>query len=283
MPESLNPNDVRPVALVTGASSGIGATFAGALAAIGYDLIVVARRRKRLEALAHDLGATFGAGVEVLPADLSDDAQLRQVERRIAETPNLEFLVNNAGFGTLGRFFDADLDAEDRMHRVHVIATMRLTHAALRIMVPRRLGAIINVASVAAFAPAPGSVSYGATKAWMVAFSRGLRLELRSAGSPVRIQALCPGFTYSEFHDVLGMDRSRIPRGWWMTSEQVVEESFRGLAENRLIVIPGFRYRALVAAIRLTPTVLYDIGSMIYARRTGREAVPGSREPAPLA
>ncbi len=274
MSESLQQAAVRPVALVTGASSGIGETFARALAAIGYDVVLVARRKKRLDALARDLRMTFGAGVEVLPADLADDAQLRCVEERIAGIGELEFLVNNAGFGTVGRFYETDVENQDRMHRVHVTATMRLTHAALRVMVPRRLGAIINVASVAAFAPAPGNVSYNATKAWIVAFSRGLRIELRSAGSPVRVQALCPGFTYSEFHDTLGMDRARIPKSWWMSSEDVVAESFRGLAHNRLIVIPGFRYKALVAALRWVPPALYEVGSAVYARRMGRDLMP---------
>lgn len=266
--------EVRPVALVTGASSGIGATYARVLAAVGCDLIVVARRKERLDELAAELGAEHGVAVETLQADLADVAQLRQVEERIAATPRLEFLINNAGFGTRGRFMDADVESQDAMNRVHITATMRLTHAALRVMVPRRAGAIINVSSVAAFAPMPGNVVYSASKAWMVAFSRGLRMELESARSPVRVQALCPGFTITEFHDRLDMDRSEVPRGWWLSSEQVVAESFRGLARNRLIVVPGAQYRALVCVLRWLPAAAYEPVAILLARRQGRESSP---------
>ena len=167
---------LRPAALVTGASSGIGATFARVLAAIGCDLILVARRKDRLDALAAELGEAYGVAVEPVEADLADPAALRQVEERIAAAPRLEFLINNAGFGSRGRFLELDAEAAERMHRVHITATLRLTHAALRIMVPRRAGAIINVSSVSAFAPMPGSVSYSATNAWIVAFSRSLQM-----------------------------------------------------------------------------------------------------------
>jgi hypothetical protein len=231
----------KPVALVTGASSGIGAVFARKLSARGFDLILVARRRDRLELLASELG---GAGV--LAADLAVDADLRRVEEHIAAEPNLEFLVNNAGFGTLGRFWEADLEAQDRMHRLHVIATMRLTHAALAGMMARARGSIINVSSVAGFLHNPFNVSYGATKAWINSFTEALCVELRSVGAPIRIQALCPGFTFSEFHDVLGIDRTMVPRSLWMSAEDVVETSLRGLEKNRVIVIPGWRYRWLV-------------------------------------
>jgi len=265
------PGQGRPVALVTGASSGIGAAFARVLAAIGCDLIVVARRQERLDALAQELGSRHGVAVETLQADLSDAAQLRRVEQRAAAAPRLEFLINNAGFGSRGRFMDGDIEMQEAMNRVHITATMRLTRAALSVMAPRRAGAIINVSSVAAFAPMPGSVVYSASKAWIVAFSRGLRMELESARSPVRVQALCPGFTITEFHDRLDMDRSEVPQGWWLSSEQVVAESFRGLARNRLVVVPGMQYRALVCVLRLLPPALYDPIAIWTARRRGRE------------
>lgn len=254
----------RPLALVTGASSGIGATFARALAARGYDLILVARRKERLEALAREINA------EVLVADLLNDAELKRVEDRIAAAETLELLVNNAGFGTMGRFWESDLDGQDRMHRLHVLAAMRLTHAALRGMVERRRGAVINVSSVAGFAQAPGSTSYGATKSWMNTFTEGLYLELKSAGSPVRVQALCPGFTYSEFHDVAGMDRALIPASLWMKAEDVVEASLRGLDRGDLFVIPGWRYKLLVRLLRIIPASLQRWGSLRYARRAKR-------------
>ncbi|HWR53994.1 MAG TPA: SDR family oxidoreductase [Bryobacteraceae bacterium] len=261
----------RAVALVTGASSGIGAVFARTLAAIGYDVILVARRKRRLDELARDLRMTYSVEPEVIVADLATDEGVRLVEERIAATPNLEFLINNAGFATLGRFWDTDVAGQDAMLRLHVLATMRLSHAALKIMVPRKLGAIVNVASVAGFAPAPGNACYGSSKGWIHNFTVGLHLELRSAGSPVQVQSLCPGFTYSEFHDVLGVDRSTIPSGWWTTAEQVVEASFAGLSKGKLMVVPGGRYKVLTALLKWVPRPLYQMGAIMYSRRMRRE------------
>jgi len=209
-------------ALITGASSGIGAAFARALAVRGYDLVLVARRRDRLEQLARELESQYKVCVEVLAADLSDEAQAGWVEEKIATSPNLDLVVNNAGFGSRGKFWEADDGLQDKMYRVHVLATMRLTRAALRSMMPRHRGAVINVSSVAGFAASPGGASYASTKAWMNVFTESLALELDSLGSRVRVQALCPGFTLSEFHDVIGADRSKIPSGWWMKAEAVV-------------------------------------------------------------
>jgi short-subunit dehydrogenase len=239
---------MKPLALVTGASAGIGAVFARKLVRQGYGLILVARRRDRLEALARELG-----GAEVVEADLTRDDDLRRVEDRIAAASELELLVNNAGFGILGPFYQADLAGQDQMHRLHVMATLRLTHAALRGMVARKKGAVINVSSVAAFSESPGNVSYCATKTWMNRFTEGLDLELKNAGSPVKVQALCPGFTVSEFHDVAGMDRKTIPAWLWMKAEDVVDESLAGLARGQVIVIPGRFYKVLVAVMRLIP------------------------------
>ena len=254
----------RPLALVTGASSGIGATFARALARRGYGLVLVARRKDRIEALARELNG------EALPADLTSAAELKLVEDRIAAAEDLELLVNNAGFGVTGRFWEADIEGQDRMHRLHVDATVRLTHAALRGMVARGKGGVINVSSVAGFVQSPGSTSYGATKRWMNAFTEGLYLELKSAGSPVKVQALCPGFTYSEFHDVAGMDRNLIAKSLWLRAEDVVEASLRGLDRGDLFVIPGWRYKFLVHLLAIVPDSLRRWGTLRYARRTKR-------------
>jgi uncharacterized protein len=257
----------RPLALVTGASSGIGAVFARRLSRDGYGLILVARRRERLEALAHELG-----GAEIFPADLTRDEDLHRVEERIAAAPRLEMLVNNAGFGTLGRVFQADLAAQDQMHRLHIMATMHLCHAALRAMVPRGKGAVINVSSVAAFGTAPGSVSYSATKAWINSFTEGLDLDLRSMGSPVKVQALCPGFTVTEFHDVMHMDRKRIPAWLWMRAEDVVDASMEGLAKGDVIVIPGEIYKFLAKVESWMPRSLRASLALQYGKKTGRDS-----------
>ncbi len=254
------------IALVTGASAGIGATFVRALAGRGYDLILVARRRDRLDELAREVEGKHGARTEVISADLATGEGVKAVEDRIAAV-RLDLLVNNAGFGTMGRFWETPIEGQDQMHRVHVLATMRLTRAALAGMVPRGSGGVINVSSVAGFAASPGNVSYCATKHWMNAFTEGLYMELKGVGSPVKVQALCPGFTYSEFHDVLGIDRSTIPASWWLEAEYVVNRSLEGLERGELFVIPSFRYRNLVRLIRLAPDGMRRRLTLKYARR----------------
>src|ERR1700686_4024369 len=236
----------NPMALVTGASSGIGATFARQIAEDGYGLVLVARRTDRLEELAAELRAKHGVPAETMAADLTRDADVDRVARRLTDSANLALLVNNAGFGTRGFFFEADPAHQDAMHRLHVLATERLMRAALPGMIARRRGGIINVSSVAGFMQSPSNISYHATKAWMSSFTEGLHMELRALGSPVVVQALCPGFTWSEFHDAMGADRGEIPKNWWMPAEFVVRESLRGLKEGQLFVIPGWRYRLIV-------------------------------------
>jgi hypothetical protein len=152
---------------------------------------------------------------------------------------------------------------------VHVLAAMSLTHAALANLVPRGQAGtgVINVSSVSAFSPGPQSVSYHATKAWMNAFTEALALELAGRSSPVTVQALCPGFTLSEFHDVVRIDRATIPSSLWMTADFVVEESLRGFDRRKLIVIPGWRYKLIVAFMKLVPASWLRRGSVAAARR----------------
>ncbi len=243
----------RQVAVITGASSGIGRVFAHHLAP-GYDLLLIARRQQRLDSLAQELSAQHGTRVTVFAADLTDEAALSAAADKIAAEPRLALLVNNAGFGYRGRFWEADLATIEKMHRLHVMATVRLTHAALGVLVRRNLGAVINVASVASFASRAGSASYGATKSWVSAFTEGLYLDLQQAQSAVRVQALCPGFTYSEFHDQLGEDRrSFAPAAFWLTAEHVVKDSLRALNNGPLFVIPGWRYKLIVAVLTKVP------------------------------
>jgi len=256
-------NGSEPVALITGASSGIGEVFARKLSGKGYFVILVARRKGRLEKLAAEL-----QNAEILIADLAIDSGLRAVENRVAALPNLEFLVNNAGFGAHGSFYESQLETQDRMHRLHIIAIERLTHAAIRGMVERHKGSIINVSSVAGFLTTPHNVSYCATKAWINSFTEGIYLELKSIQSPVRIQMLCPGFTYTEFHETLGMDRGTIPKSLWMSAEDVVDASLCGLERNRLIVVPGWRYRLFLCLYRWFPRFLKHFIAIKYSARS---------------
>ena len=253
-----------PVALVTGASSGIGEVFARKLSARGFSLILVARREDRLRKLAAELGPQ----TKVVVADLASAEDLARVEQLIAESGRLELLVNNAGFGSKLHFWEADLGQQDEMHRVHIMATMRLTHAVLRSMVPRQKGAVISVSSVAAFGTAPGAVSYCATKTWINAFTEGLDMELRSIGSPVRVQALCPGFTYSEFHDVVQVNRASIPRFLWLQPNDVVESSLQALDRSQWLVVPNWKYKAGVTVMRHLPWALRRRMSRPGSKRT---------------
>jgi short-subunit dehydrogenase len=246
----------KRMAAITGASAGLGTVFARKLAAQGYDLLLIARRRDRLEQLAGELSRAHGVAADVCAADLAAEEGIDAVAARLASEDGLHLLVNNAGFGTRGRFHEIDAASQTAMHRVHMDATMRLSHAVLPGMVERNAGAIINVASVAAFARSPANVSYCATKAWITAFTEGLYLELTGLRSNVTVQALCPGFTYTEFHDVLGVDRATIPKWLWMPADFVVDESLAALATRKLYVIPGLKYRLIVTLMTKLPTAL---------------------------
>jgi len=258
-----------PLALITGASSGIGREFARQLASRGYDLLLVARRRERLESVAMELAAAHGVRTEIVAADLATEPGLLEVEARIANRiPDL--LVNNAGFGSRGTFVGTAIGGQEEMHRLHVLATLRLTHAALTGMVSRGTGAIVNVSSVAGFMAAPGSVSYCATKHWMNVFTEGIWMELLEGRSAVKIQALCPGFTVTEFHDRIAFDRGAVPAALWLKAEFVVSESLRGLEKGTLFVIPDWRYKAIVLAIGLLPRRLARFFSVRRQRRLTR-------------
>jgi short-subunit dehydrogenase len=244
------------LAAITGASAGIGTVFARRLAAQGYDLLLIARRGDRLAQLAAELERAHAVHVEVCVADLSVEADMDRVAARLAAEPRLDLLVNDAGFGVKGPFWEAPIERQLEMHRLHIGAILRLTHAALPPMVARGHGAIVNVASVAGFVRSPGSVSYCATKSWVNAFTEGIYLDLKAARSPVVVQALCPGFTYSEFHDVANFDRDTIPKSFWMTAEDVVDASLAALRRRKLYVVPGWRYKLVVALVSRIPVAL---------------------------
>jgi len=240
----------RPRALITGASSGIGAEFARQLAAQGYNLVLCARREERLRALAGELAQAHGVTADTLVADLAKPEGIEAAAQYIAGLADLEILVNNAGFGTEGRFARADAGRESDMVSVHMAAPVRLSRAALPGMLARGRGAIINVSSVAASFPLPGNVLYSSSKAFLNAFSRALHVEVDGTG--VRVQALCPGFTITEFHDPLGrFERRRIPAFLWMQAEDVVAQSLAALWDGPVVFVPGRLYPLIAALGRL--------------------------------
>jgi short-subunit dehydrogenase len=228
----------KPVALVTGASSGIGAEFARALAARDHDLVVVARDASRLDALAEQLEREHGVDVEVLSADLTSKKGRAVVEARLESAePTIDLLVNNAGMGTYGKFVELSREGEAREIRLNVLALVQLSHAALSGMTGRGRGGIINVSSLAGHQPTPLNATYGATKAFVTSFSQALHEELRGTG--VKVMVLCPGFTRTEFQARAGLDSGSVPSFLWQTPEPVVAAALRAYEQGRAVCIPG--------------------------------------------
>lgn len=225
-------------ALVTGASAGIGRAFAGALAARGDDLVLVARREANLTELASTLRAAHGITSEVLAADLATHDGVARVAARLTDSQQpIDLLVNNAGFGTSGMLWELDVDGEEAEIEVNVVALVRLTHAALAVMVPRNRGGVINVSSVAAYQPTPQGATYGATKAFVSSFTHALHEELR--GTDVRMMVLAPGYTRSEFHERAHMDVAALPELLWASAEEVADAGMRAYDRGRSVCVPG--------------------------------------------
>jgi short-subunit dehydrogenase len=245
-----------PTALVTGATSGIGASFARALAARGLDLVIVARDVARLEAAAASLRSAYGVMVEIVSADLATAEGCGPVEHRLADVDRpIDLLVNSAGHA-LGRPFLANtVEDEEAMLRVLVDATLRLTHAVLPGMLERGHGAVVNVSSVAGWA-AMGT--YGAAKSWVTAFTESLARDL--GGTGVRVMALCAGYTRTEFYQRAGIPMSRIPRPLWLDVDDVVAAALRDLRAGRVVSVPSVRYKAIAAFLKLAPRTLVRRG-----------------------
>ena len=262
------PRTAFRTALITGASAGLGAEFARQLAAAGTDLILVARRLDRLEALAGEIGSSRGVRVEAIRADLSTPEGLAAVENRIAADPTLDLLVNNAGFGGRTGFVKGETADHLNMVRVHVDATVRLTRAALPGMIDRGRGAVINLSSIAAFSAFSGAM-YSGTKAFLVMFSENLQDEVRRKG--IVVQALCPGMTHTEFHQVALIDKSIVPKFFWMTASKVVRISLRRVGRG-LVCVPGWKNKVIAFLMRCptTAAVVRFVGRTMAVRaRTG--------------
>jgi len=241
-----------PLALVTGASSGIGRAIAVRLAADGSDLIVVARRADRLEALADELRSAHRVKVDVLVADVTDPDQLAAVEDRLRTgAPPVDLLVNNAGAGGQGSFADIPVAWQESQIRLNVLAPVRLTHAALERMLPRGQGGVLNVSSIAGLQPMPHLATYAATKAYLSSFTHAVHEEVRRQG--VTVTALLPGFTRTEFHDAAGMNRSVAPGAAWMSAEVVARAGLRAVGRGRAQCVPGLGYRVLTGISAVTP------------------------------
>lgn len=252
-------------ALVTGATAGLGLSFARHLAADGHDLVLVARGAERLASVADELRTAYGREVETISADLVERDQVQRVADRLADRERpVDLLVNNAGFG-LGRgFLGTDVADQERLLDVHCRAVLVLTRAAVEPMAERGRGAVVNVSSVAGFA-AMGT--YSAAKAWTTAFSESVALELADRG--VRVMALCPGFVRTEFHERGGINMSALPDVGWLDADDVVSEGLADLARGRVVSVPSKRFKAVVALSRHAPrSVVRKASASIHRRRT---------------
>lgn len=278
----MTTQSAQGTALITGASSGIGAIYADRLARRGYDLILVARNQSRLEELAARLRDENGRSVEIVPADLNDSADLARVETMLRTNRSLSMLVNNAGIGGAAPLLASDVDAMDRMVRLNVLALTRLTYAAAPAFVERGSGTIINIASIVAISPETLNGVYGGSKAFVLAFSQSLHHELSAKG--VRIQAVLPGAVATEFWDVAGLPVSNLPSEIVMSGEDLVDAALAGLDQGETVTIPpledksewdAYETARLAMAGKLSrakPATRYNVGS-----ETARH---GSLEPA---
>lgn len=254
-------------ALVTGASAGIGKAIAERLAGAGVQLVAVARDRERLDKLAAELPVD----VEVLVADLAEAGQLARVEERLASADRpVDLVVNNAGFGTYGNFADLDIEGEQREIAVNVVALVRITHAAIRAMLPRGHGAILNIGSVAGLQATPGNAVYGATKSFVASFGEAVHGELEGTG--VSLTTVLPGFTRTEFAARAGIEGRSIPRPAWQSADEVAEAALAATAAGKAWHVSGTLNQLVVAASTPVPRGIRRRVAARVARRTNPPA-----------
>jgi hypothetical protein len=233
---------IKGTALITGASSGIGALYADRLAKRGYDLILVARNQSRLATLAERLRGETGQSVETIAADLNDKVDLARIEATLRTDANITLLVNNAGVGAAAPLLKSDIERMDEMIRLNVSALTRLTYAAVPGFVARGSGTIINIASIAAISPETLNGVYGGSKAFVLAFSQSLQHELADKG--VRVQAVLPGATATEFWDIAGLPVHNLPSTIVMTAADMVDAALAGLDQGETVTIPSLPDKA---------------------------------------
>ncbi len=264
MPNSITP---RPIALVTGATAGIGAAFAEFLASQSHDLVIVARDLSRLNQRADEWRSKFGIQVEVIQADLTRNEDIRRIELRLQNISRpVEVLINNAGFGINKSFTTSDTAEEIALLDVLVTTPMRLMHAVLPTMKDRNNGTIINVSSVAGWI---AGGSYSAAKSYLTVLSESLHTELKA--TKVKVHALCPGFTRTEFHQRGKMKMAGVPEWFWLSAEQVVRDSWRAAQAGKALSIPGRQYKVLSFISRFGPRPLVRRAGMNVRVRQRRK------------
>ena len=259
----------KPTALITGATSGIGAEYARTLAADGYDLIITGRREEKIKALAEELSDSYGSAVDVVLVELSDSEQVDKFIENIKDR-NIDLLINNAGFGTAKFFYQEPLELQEKMIAVHLLAHMKIIHAILPKMIKKGTGVIINVSSAGAFLPSPKTATYCGTKAFQRAFTESLYLELEGTG--VQVQAVCPGLTRTDMQIRLGIPEENII-DWgpfqWLSPQEVVTCSLRCLKKKKVLCFPGRLNRMQVLIRHITPEILYYKTISYFFRKYG--------------
>ncbi|MBT7950466.1 MAG: SDR family NAD(P)-dependent oxidoreductase [Gammaproteobacteria bacterium] len=259
---------MNKLAVITGATSGIGAEFARQLATTHKTLWLIGRREQKLNQLAEDLRVQYGIEAHVMIMDLSDQSVIDQLASQLQEQSQLSTLVNNAGYAEDGEYHKLDWRLHEDIMNVHVEATLKLSYAALQVMTANKLGSIINVSSVASFLPTPSSPLYGPTKAFIRTFSESLAIKYKDYN--IKIQALCPGFTVTDFHEKIGLNPDNfykergLARSW--SSEFVVKNSLQDLQKGKVVSVPGWNYKLIVIVLRLVPIswilrILYKQGT----------------------
>jgi short-subunit dehydrogenase len=261
--------NVKQTALITGATSGIGAAYACRLAKDGYDLILTGRRSEKINALAAELSQTYGSNVDVNLIELSDSAQVDAFVDQIKDR-DINLLINNAGFGTTKFFYHEPLEQQEQMVSAHILAHMKIIYAILPAMIKKGAGVIINISSSGAFLPSPKTATYSGTKAFWRAFTECLHMEL--AGTGIQVQVVCPGLTRTDMHARLGIPEEYTP-DWgpfqWMAPHEVVECSMRCLKKKKIVCIPGRLTRMQIYMRHITPESLYYKTITYFFRKYG--------------
>lgn len=257
--EGRNIKEVNKVAVITGATSGIGKEYAFQLAKEGYDLIIVGRRVERINEVAKEIKDKFKIEVSIEILDLTNDFEFNDFVERLEEKDNIEFLVNNAGYGADDSFTRDEYNKQLDMAKVHMLVTMKLCHSISKQMKKNNKGYIINVSSMAGFNVFPSSAMYCSTKAFLISFSQSLAMEL--IGNNIKVQCLCPGFTRTDFHSKLNMEENKLKNKGlvrWMSTKAVVEISLKNIDKKlKVIVIPGVCNKILYFVSKFTPRWLY--------------------------
>jgi short-subunit dehydrogenase len=257
----------RTTVVITGASSGIGAELASGLARRGFPLLLVARRRERLDELANEVGMEYSVGVEVMPLDLSDPVARGKLADRLLNEP-IAGLCNSAGFGTSGVFYELPVERESEEVTLNALVLMELTHAALPGMVERGAGAVMNIASIAAFQPLPYMAVYSATKAFVQTFSEAVHEELNGTG--VSVTALCPGPVPTEWAEIANAERFSIPLAQ-VSPHDVAEAAIGGMLVGRRSVVPGVVPKFVSTGGRFAPRSVLLPAIRIGNRLRGRQ------------